>query len=669
MKKQNILFLILVFISTHTFAQNTWLKNFGSTQFDYFDAISTDDSGNVYVAGRMAGSITIGDTTLNKIGGSSYSYFLAKFTSNGNFTWIAGVNVVPNLEIVSGLAVDKNFNVYMSINDPGTLFKFNQNGTQLFQKTIQSWKPRLGNVLVDDSNNVWICGSFSQYNFSLDGLPAMPHHGGTSLYIAKLDTGGKARLVIPIGCNSISARMGKIALRDSLVYVTANSHFDAYIKNDTFTGANIITACFNKQGDFKWARKIFPSTTTSLEHITDIVVTSQHQVVIGGLFYNPINVSGTILSNANNKQNFFLASYQYNGNLKWAKQANTIYATCNAITLTHDDKIAVAVDYNFSFSFGGQSGGDGTSNKRYALMMSVDENGNANWIKTLGQVDWTYATAIAVDKQGNWYMGGNFQSTTTNSIDGNNVRVVGEVDVYFIKNFYLPAAGGASQFNFCKDGKPTQLVASGNGVKWFADSLLTQQVFAGNNFTTQFDSAVTYYVLQTQSGAKSAIKKVTAFSFALTPIILIKSGDTLFVSSKQGIQYKWFKNGTLISGKTTSSLLITSIGNYHAVMIDGNDCMNYTDTINMQVTGLFESSDMQVSIYPNPANDMLYLTSDENITELNFYNLSGVLVNTLHGQQLRSCSLSKMANGLFMVQVKSNKGVAVKRILIQHQLK
>jgi hypothetical protein len=266
-------------------------------------------------------------------------------------------------------------------------------------------------------------------------------------------------------------------------------------------------------------------------------------------------------------------------------------------------------------------------------------------------------------------MGGNFQSTTTNSIDGNNVGVVGEADVYFIKNFYLPAPGGATQFSFCKDGKPMQLVASGNGVKWFADSLLTQQVFAGNNFTTQIDSAVTYYVLQTQGGAKSSTKKVTAFSFALTPISLTQSGDTLFVSSTQGKQYKWYKNGTLMSGKTTSSIVIASTGNYHALMIDGNACINYTDTINMQVTGLFESSEIQVSLYPNPANDMLYLTSDENITELNFYNLSGILVNTLQGQQLKSCSLNNLTNGLYMVQVKSNNGVAVKRILIQHQLK
>lgn len=665
---KHILFLVaLLFFSFQNFAQNTWLKNFGSTKFEYFDAITTDDSGNVYVAGRMAASMTIGDTTIPKVGGSSYSYFLAKFTTNGNFVWVRGVNVAPNIELVGGLTVDKQYNVYMSISDPGTLFKFDKDGNELYKKTIQSWKPRLGNVLVDDSNIVWICGSFSQYNFSLDGLPAMPHNGGTSLYIAKLDTGGTARLVIPIGCNSISARMGKIALRDSLVYVTANGHFDVYIKNDTFTNANIITACFNKQGDYKWVRKIFPNTSSSIEHVADIVVTSQHQVVIGGLFYNPINVSGTILSNANNKENFFMASYHPNGNLKWAKQSNSIYSSCNALALTPDDKIAVAVDYSFGFAFGGQAGGDGVSNRRYALMMSVDENGNASWIKTLGQSDWTYANAIAVDKQGNWYMGGQFQSTTTNTIDGNALRVVGEADVYFIKNFHLPPAGGASQFNFCKDGKPTQLIASGNCVKWYADSLLTEQVFSGNNFTIQLDSAATYYVIQTQGGAKSTVRKVTAVLFDLTPVSLIKNGDTLTVNSNKGKQYKWYKNGVLISGKTAQNLVVTSSGNYHAVMIDSNGCTNYTDTLNMQVVGLVEANTIDLNIYPNPANEVIYFVGDNAVNEVSFYNTSGVLVKQVTENNMQSCIIKDLAGGLYMVKFATKHGYAVKRMLVMHQ--
>jgi hypothetical protein len=353
--------------------------------------------------------------------------------------------------------------------------------------------------------------------------------------------------------------------------------------------------------------------------------------------------------------------------LKWARQSNTIYSTCNAITLTNDDKIAVAIDYNFSFSFGGQSGGDGISNKRYALMMSVDENGNANWIKTLGQVDWTYATAIAVDKQGNWYMGGNFQSTTTNSIDGNSVKVVGEVDVYFIKNFYLPTPGGASQFNFCKDGKPMQLTASGSGVKWFSDTLLTKQVFAGNNFTTQFDSAVTYYVLQTQGGAKSTVKKVTAVLFDLTPVSLIKNGDTLMVNSNKGKQYKWYKNGVLISGKTLPNLLVTSSGNYHAVMIDSNVCTNYTDTLNMQVVGLVEANTIDLNIYPNPANEAIYFVGDYSVNEVSFYNTSGNLIKQMADKSMQSCSIKDLPNGLYMVKIATKQGTAIRRIMVIHQ--
>jgi hypothetical protein len=69
------------------------------------DAVATDDSGNVYVAGRMAASMVIGDTTIPKAGGSSYSYFLAKYTSAGNFRWATTVNVAPNIELVSGISL------------------------------------------------------------------------------------------------------------------------------------------------------------------------------------------------------------------------------------------------------------------------------------------------------------------------------------------------------------------------------------------------------------------------------------------------------------------------------------------------------------------------------------------------------------------------------------
>lgn len=668
MKKHLHICLFLIVISSYTQAQNTWLKNFGSTKFENMDAVATDDSGNVYVAGRMAASMVIGDTTIPKAGGSSYSYFLAKYTSAGNFRWATSVNVAPNIELVSGIAVDHNFNVYMSINDPGTLFKFNQAGNLIYQKTIQSWKPRLGNVLVDDSNYVWICGSFSQYNFSLDGLPAMPHHGGTSLYIAKLDTAGTAKLVMPIGSNSISTRMGKIALRDSLVYFTANTYYDVYIGNDTFNNANITTGCFNKKGAYKWAKIVTtPPPSTSLEYIYDIAVTSDHQVVIAGQFYNPISVSGLVLSNANNKENFFIASYNSNGTILWAKKSNSIYCSAKAIAVTPDDKIAVAADYAFSFSYDALTAGDGVSGRRYAVLLSINKSGNVEWMKGLGQSDWTYATAIATDKQGNWFLGGNYQATTTNTIDGKPLTVVGEVDVYFIKNFYLPQAAGSANYSFCKDGTPTQLVASGLGVKWYTDSALTQLAYAGTNFTIQLDSVATYFVVQTQGGAQSATKKVSAVLHALTPVNLIQQNDTLYVNPAKGKQYSWYKNGALLAGKNDAYLAVTSSGNYHALMIDSNSCKNYTDTTAMQVTGLAEATTFTADIYPNPATQLIQLKANEHITEVLVYNTSGALIYQQKAAAITQCNLAELPDGLYFIQLKTRQSSLVKRIVVQHQ--
>jgi hypothetical protein len=264
-------------------------------------------------------------------------------------------------------------------------------------------------------------------------------------------------------------------------------------------------------------------------------------------------------------------------------------------------------------------------------------------------------------------MGGQFQSTTTNTIDGNALRVVGEVDVYFIKNFYLPPAGGASQFNFCKDGKSTQLTASGNGVKWYADSLLTEQVYSGNNFTIQLDSIGIYYVIQTQGGAKSAAKKVTALLFDLTQVSLIKNADTLAVNSNKGKQYKWYKNGILLNGKTAQNLVVTSSGNYHAVMIDSNGCTNYTDTLNMQVVGLDEANTIDLNIYPNPSNEVIYFVGDNAINEVSFYNTSGVLVKQVIENNMQSCIIKDIANGLYMVKIATKQGSAVKRMLVMHQ--
>ena len=62
-----------------------WSKNWGSTQYDYGYAITTDKSSNVYVAGAAYSGINFGGGTLANKGG--YDVFVASFTSGGQYRW------------------------------------------------------------------------------------------------------------------------------------------------------------------------------------------------------------------------------------------------------------------------------------------------------------------------------------------------------------------------------------------------------------------------------------------------------------------------------------------------------------------------------------------------------------------------------------------------------
>lgn len=665
--KKTILFLLVTF-SFQLSAQNNWFKNFGSTKFEYLDRVATDDSNNVYVAGRMGANMTIGDTTLVKINfSSSYNYFVVKFTEAGKFVWGLNIDVPAGIDQVSGLAADKLGYVYMAIEKPGMLYKINPNGTFAIQKTIQAWNARLANIEIDNDLNIWIGGSFSQYNFSFDGLPAMPHLNGTGMYIAKLDSSLTAKQVIPIGSNSLSSRIGKIALKDSLVYVCTNSDNSVYIANDTIKDARIITACFGKNGNYKWAKAAYLNETlTGIQHVWDIAVSDSHQVVIVGEFYEPMKIGTTVLANANNKENFFMASYNKDGSLLWARQSSTIYSSGNSVKFINTEKLAIIADYSFGFTLGGKSGGDGVSNKRYPLYISANKNGTVDWIKTLGQKDWAYANDLAIDKKGNWYLGGNFQATTTNTIDGNTVSVVGESDVYILKNFMVaePTIGATT---FCNDNLPKSLVATGTNVNWFADSLATVLVFEGNNLTVNLTNDSVFYVQQSFGHVNSKPKAVMVKINQLKPVKLTQSGNTLTVQPAIGKSYQWFNNGALISGVNSATLFATINGKYHVIATDSNNCKNYTDTINFVSNSLNEIISHQVNVYPNPNNGNFTL---EFLKEGNYKIINQLGQEIAHFQYVKNIGntliMSNLQDGIYYIVSENNQNLGRQKIVVIH---
>lgn len=101
--------------------------------------------------------------------------------------------------------------------------------------------------------------------------------------------------------------------------------------------------------------------------------------------------------------------------------------------------------------------------------------------------------------------------------------------------------------------------------------------------------------------------------------------------------YQWYRNTVAISGATTNTYTATENGTYTVKVTNENDCEG--TAANVQVTGVTGIDDINhlanVSVYPNPANDVLYVNLPQSVTAV-----SADIIN-LQGQVVLSQPLTK----------------------------
>ena len=81
---------------------------------------------------------------------------------------------------------------------------------------------------------------------------------------------------------------------------------------------------------------------------------------------------------------------------------------------------------------------------------------------------------------------------------------------------------------------------------------------------------------------------------------------------------------------------------------------------------IIEDKEVRCNIYPNPANDRLFIEAESEINEVAIYTITGVIVGqqtTDNGQQSLSIDLSKLNAGIYIVKINTEKGNIVKQII------
>ena len=95
---------------------------------------------------------------------------------------------------------------------------------------------------------------------------------------------------------------------------------------------------------------------------------------------------------------------------------------------------------------------------------------------------------------------------------------------------------------------------------------------------------------------------------------------------------------------------------------------NYIDSYFYELHPAFlEENQFSLEIYPNPATSTITLRSDAFISEIRICSITGAVLKTLSSNQLSSSEVdcSDLSTGTYFVQVISDKGTAVKELMIR----
>lgn len=344
-----------------------WAKRAGLWAYDYGYGITTDNSGNVYIAGKYEMKANFSGTVVPCQG--NHDIYVAKYTPSGALAWVRTAGGYTG-DYATCIATDGSY-VYIAgeiegagakitfVGSPITLYaqgsndvfiaKYDLNGNLIWARRAGSydWDKATG-IACDNAGNVYICGYFKN-KAVFGGTSTIYSSGAEDIFVAK----------------------------------------------------------YNSSGTFLWVRK---AGGPERDEAKEIGVDGSGNVYVCGMFKKTANFSGTNVTSSGHLD-MFLAKYSSSGNLQWVKKAGGAWDDAAwSLTIDNAGKIFVAGEFNSSAYFGGiklTTAGAGD-----IFVARFNSSGNAEWAKRAGGKSLDRARGIGTD--GNIiYVTGQFGSSAT----------------------------------------------------------------------------------------------------------------------------------------------------------------------------------------------------------------------------------------------------------------
>lgn len=650
--------------------------------FADYAQVATDAQENIYMIGSFTGNaLAYNGTTMSSVGTNSLgsnNIVIAKYSVTGTLQWVKAIGSIGN-EYGTGIAADANGDIYVT-------GYHNSGGT--------------GNVDFEVGN------PSASFNISFKSFIVKLTTNGNYVWHKTIPVGGYNYHAIAIDGNNVYLATQTNGTQDM------NAGGTPFMVG-TF-GYDIILAKYRKDGAFVTAKAI--GGCTNVDYARGLEVKNGKLAMFGTITTgtcNPnINMNGntgapslTITSNINIKQDGFIAMYDTNLVCQWAKPIGGPDASDEVWGGEFDNAGNLLLSGKFSgtntnFNIGGTgtytASAGSTSIPDYFYASYNVGTGNCNWVyrggtptgtevayditcDSIGKI-WTTGVIVNSGTANDMFINKHFCSMNSNSVtliqsnSGNNT---------FTLTPYLNTVTTLQTFSketcLAQTSTFTVLPNSTNDIKItlydFNNNMInspnlsmaytsTAQVNYGfkilvKDTITNCETVYNYQSSYVDNMNSSFLNVIAKPGYSLGPVCQGNPvGLGIAAGSMSGPTFNWTANGSFLLSTTGTSVIVTPTitTTYIAYANDGLCEFNgsaATVTVNVCTSVSESDKGAGISIYPNPASDIL------NVRLENFRN-SSISIYSVDGQLIKTESLSAdnnkilisdLSNGIYFITI------------------
>jgi hypothetical protein len=428
--KKAILIILLIGVVFSINAQSpewSWVKSIGGLKNEYTADVITDENGNIIVKGLFeSSSITFGATTLFNAGGNDI--FIVKYDPNGNILWAKSIggNENEGFEYTdkSSICSDASGNIFVTytLDDSRVIFilKYDPNGNILWvNKYGGQGFASSARIYADSKGNVTLTGKYSN-EIIFGGITLITSNfDNIAQYIVKFDSQGNilwaqsfnSESKIPPDDIFLDSKGNTIVLgrfSDSISFGAVT------LKTSDKFSSSLYVLKYDLNGNVIWAKST-KGGAGSLSQYSSIFLDTACNIFIAGEYSDSISFGSIALkSEIMRDVNCFVAKYDPNGNVKWAKSyGGSRYDFIEGIVTDVNGNVFIAGGFMSPSILFGSTTLVNTEDGIDLFVVKLDPSGSVIWAKSSGDTEVEYATGISIDRSNNIILAGLFNSPKT----------------------------------------------------------------------------------------------------------------------------------------------------------------------------------------------------------------------------------------------------------------